>query len=252
MKFGICTDLMNAPAAAAAGFDYVEGAMTAVATADDAAFERMAEAVAKSGLKTEAMNVMLPGTFRLTGEHADLGPVRDYLARGYARAARLGACVQVFGSSGARNFPAGFPKERAMEQLAGFVRLAAEMAAPYGIRLAVEPLNPGECNIVNTVTEALSLADLAGLPSVGVLADWYHMAVQGEGGEGMLRAGARLLHCHIANPEGRRFPLPGDGADFSVFFGALKAIGYTGRVSVEGAGEPGEYAGAVKRLRECL
>jgi sugar phosphate isomerase/epimerase len=251
MRFGICTDLLNAPAAAAAGFNYIEGAMTQVALAPGEEFEAIADAVARSGIKAEALNVMLPGSFRLTGPEVDLAPVREYLERGFARAERLGAAVQVFGSAGARNYPEGWLKDKAMGQLADFLSMAAPMAAKHGILIAVEPVNPGECNIINTVPEALALARLACMPNVGVLADWYHMAVQGECAQGMLAAGSALLHCHIANPCGRRFPLPGDGADFSAFFGALKEIGYPGRVSIEGSGEQYEYALSLKRLREC-
>jgi D-psicose/D-tagatose/L-ribulose 3-epimerase len=87
---------------------------------------------------------------------------------------------------------------------------------------------------------------------VGVLADWYHMAVQNEGIDGMVDAGNRLLHCHIANPAGRRFPMPGDGADFSPMFTALKKIGYDGCVSVEGNGDETEFSAACLRLKRCL
>jgi D-psicose/D-tagatose/L-ribulose 3-epimerase len=252
MRIGICTDLMNAPLAAQAGFDYAEGAMTQVAPASDGEFEKLLAAVERSGLKAEALNVMLPGTFRLTGPDADLKPVKEYLKKGFERAEKLGAKVQVFGSSGARNYPEGWPKGRALEQLAEFVRMAAPMAAAHGIRFAVEPLNPGECNIVNTVPEALVLMRLAGGFNVGVLADWYHMAVQDEGVEGVLEAGKNLLHCHIANPAGRRYPLAGDGADFSAFADALKRIGYEGRISVEGNGAPEEFAATLARMRECF
>lgn len=252
MKFGICADLLNAPQAAAAGFGYIEGAMTSVALAGDEAFGRMREALESSGIRAGALNVMLPGSFRLTGPDADLAPVLDYLEKGFERAALLGTRVQVFGSGTARNVPDGFPMPRAMEQLAEFLRLAAPIAAKHGIRIAVEPLNPGECNIVNTVEDALSLVRLAAVPEAGVLADWYHMAAQGEGTSGMLAARDRLLHCHIANPAGRRFPMPGDGADFAGFFSALKQIGYGAGISVEGSGSIEEYPQTLARLKGCL
>jgi sugar phosphate isomerase/epimerase len=65
----------------------------------------------------------------------------------------------------------------------------------------------------------------------------------------MRQAGGALLHCHIASPGARRYPLPGDGADYSAFFGALRSIGYAGRVSVEGSGTPEEYAATLQRLK---
>lgn len=252
MRFGMCADLMNTPAVAEAGFDYVEGMMTQAALASDEEFGKIAAAVEKSGIRVEAMNVLLPGTFRLTGPNADLRPVKEYLERGFSRGERLGAKVAVFGSAGARNYPDGWPKGKALTQLEQFLGMAAPIAAQHGIYIAVESLNSGECNIINSVSEALVLAKLAGKFNVGVLADWYHMAVDGEDNRGILDAKKLLLHCHIANPEGRRFPLPDDGTDFSVFFGTLKKVGYEGRVSVEGKGEPSDYAASLRRLKECV
>ena len=252
MKLGICTDPFHAAAAKEAGFDYIEYSMSSLASVSDEEFERMAQALESSGLRVEAMNVMLPGSFRLTGPDADLSPIAGYLEKGFSRGAQLGQRVQVFGSGGARNVPDEWPMDRALDELSAFLELAAPIAGKYGVAIAIEPLNPGECNIINTVSDAVALARRVALPNVGALADWYHMAVQNEGTAGMLDAGGLLWHCHIANPEGRRFPLPGDGADFSQFFGALKRIGYAGRVSIEGGGDESEFKIACERLRACL
>jgi D-psicose/D-tagatose/L-ribulose 3-epimerase len=249
MKFGMCTDLLKAPLVAKAGFDYIEGSLSAVALASDIAYEQMVNAVQASGLKAEALNGMLPGTFTLTGPSADLSAVEEYLATGFSRAAALGTQIVVFGSGRARNVPEGWEKEKALHQLADYLRMAASLSADYGINIAIEPLCPTECNIINTVLDALVLARLVNLPNVGVLADWYHMAMQNEGVAGVLNAEKLLLHCHIANPAGRRFPLADDGADFSPLFGALARIGYNGRVSVEGSGEDAQFAESCNRLK---
>ncbi len=252
MKIGMCSELMNAPLVAGAGFDYIESATTALASASEEDYRRMAEAVFQSGIAAEAFNVMLPGNFCITGPAADLDPVKEYLERGFRRMAELGAVIQVFGSGGARNVPEGWPMERALEQLVDFLNMAAPLAARQSIFIAIEPLNPGECNIINTVEDARALAVRAGLANVGVLADWYHMSKQHEKPDGMLAAGKALLHCHVANPEGRRFPLPGDGADYTAFFGAMRQVGYTGRVSVEAKGTQEEYSACLRRMRECV
>ena len=250
MRFGICADLRGAKEVAQAGFDYIEGGLSGLAALDEGTYGEIVRAVEESGLRAEAFNVMLPGTQRLTGPVADLYAAKAYLAPALQRAARLGARVIVFGSGGARGVPEGWPMDQAFAQLVDFLRLAGPMAAQHGIAIAVEPLRPQECNIINTVTEGLALARAAAQPNVGTLADWYHMTEQSEGVQGMLDAGPALLHCHIAAPGNRRYPLPGDGADYSAFFGALRAIGYAGRVSVEGGGKPEEYAATLKRLKE--
>lgn len=253
MRFGMCADLSDAEALAAAGFDYIEGGMTEIALATDAEFERLAAAVKQSGIKVEALNRMLPAEFRLTGPDADLKPVKAYLEKGFARAELLGVKVQGFSSAPARNYPEdNWPKAKAFAQVEQFVSMAAPIAARHGIYLAIEGMNSTECNLINTVSEAAVLARVAHAFNVGVLADWYHMAKEEEGRKGVIEEKRLLLHCHIANPEGRRFPLPDDGVDYKVFTEGLKKIGYSARVSVEGEGEPSEYAVCLTRLREIF
>jgi sugar phosphate isomerase/epimerase len=175
-----------------------------------------------------------------------------YLEKGFARAEKLYVKVQGFGCAAARNCPDGWPKGKALSQLDQFLGMAAALAAKHGIYVAVEGLNSGECNLINTVSEAAVLARLTHAFNVGVMADWYHMALDKEDRTGIVEEKKMLLHCHIANPAGRRFPLPGDGADYALFSEGLKKIKYAGRVSVEGKGEPQEYAACLQRLRELF
>ena len=53
--------------------------------------------------------------------------------------------------------------------------MAGPMAESYGIRIAIEPLSYREDNVINTVSDAVRLARSVNLPSVGVLADYYHV-----------------------------------------------------------------------------
>lgn len=250
MLFGMCADLLNAPLVAAAGFDYIEGSMTAVGQAGEDEFAKMEAAVRLAGIRVEGMNLMLPGTFRLTGPNADFSPAIEFLKTAFARAGRLGTKAVSFGASGARNLPEGWPVEKGLEQLAEFLSMAAPIANDNGVAIGVEALNPGEANILTSQAESASLARRVNLPNVGILADWYHMSLSGEGVRNIPAAGSLIVHCHIANPNGRRFPLPGDGADYTEFFAALKAAGYDARMSVEAAGTVEEYAQALSRLKE--
>ena len=56
--------------------------------------------------------------------------------------------------------------------------------------LAIEPLNTGECNFINGVAEAVSLAQEVNHPSVKVLSDLYHVNLERQSFEETRAAGA--------------------------------------------------------------
>ena len=239
IKLGICTGLENAPIAAAAGFDYIETALNALAAMGPEGFARAKDAWARAGLPCEAVNCMLPGNLRVTGPGVDLGRAREYLQLSFGRARELGARLVVFGSGASRGVPAGTPHWLAWQQLREFLLLAGPLAKEYGLKIAIEPLSREECNIINYVSEALALAALLDLPEIGVLGDTYHMYQNNEPLAAFAQAGSHLLHVHTACPQGRAFPSPGDPAcqrgEYRQLFAILDRAGYDGRVSIEGS-----------------
>ncbi|NLG37516.1 MAG: sugar phosphate isomerase/epimerase [Clostridiales bacterium] len=235
IRLGVCTAADNIDRAARGGCDYIELGFAAVADMTEAEYGRALSLVRNGSIGVEAMNGFIPGRYRITGPEADIAPIQEFLRGGLARAREMGVKVIVFGSSGARKMPEGFTdKAKAEEQCAQFLRMAGPMAESFGMRIAIEPLCYREDNVINTVSDAVRLARNVSLPSVGVLADYYHMLYNKEGVGGIAEAGALLWHCHIARGDTRTVPARGDGEDYKAFFDALRAIGYNGRVSVEG------------------
>lgn len=253
IKIGVCAGPERLEAAARLGFDYAEWSLAGVMDMEEPAFDDAVRRVQDAPIQVEAMNGMLPGTLKITGLTGNLRLIRDYLDRAFERMARLNAGVVVFGSGGARGVEAGFPFDEAWRQIADFLRLAGEMAAPHRIRIAIEPLRREECNIINYVSEAMALSALVHMENVGVLGDSFHMHSVAEPFSALERAGKRLFHVHTANPQGRIFPAPGDGADYAGLFSALNAVGYAGRVSVEAGCSDFEAEGALalKALRQA-
>ena len=96
---------------AAMGFDYIELSLANLAALAVSEFGVVEARLAKSGLRCEACNNFFPASLRLTGPGARLSGALEYAQGAMARAARLGASVIVFGSSGAKNVPPGFPPE---------------------------------------------------------------------------------------------------------------------------------------------
>ena len=251
MKIGVCAGAQDAARVKASGCDYIEMNFTGLARASEAEFAQTRQALAQAGLRCEALNCFIPGEFKLCSPELDREALAEFLSLGFERAKALGAEVVVFGSGAARKLPEGVAKPEGWQTLAPLCRLAGDFAAQTGIAIAIEPLCYAEDNAVNTVREGLSLMRLANHPNVRLLADMYHMGVNGEDYQDILQAGADLRHCHIARPAGRVYPLPGDGYDYAPFFAALRGVGYAGRISIEAKAPngPEDLAASVGYLR---
>ena len=232
MRIGLCASANEAARAKAAGCDYIEPNFTTTARMSEEAFAEAAAALEAAGLKAEAMNCFIPGDFNLFSLE-DGTQLEAYIRAGMARAKALGTEVIVFGSGGARRLPAGVEKPEGLQKLVRWFALAGALAEEAGLTVVVEPLQYKECNAVNTLLEGLALMQRVDAPGLRLLADMYHMGCNGEDYADIQQTGADLRHCHIARPEGRKYPLPGDGYDYAPFFAALRENGYTGRLSIE-------------------
>ncbi len=214
------------------GFDYVELSLADVAALGGQAFARLRERLERSDLRCEACNNFFPPQVRLTGEDARLPVALAYATAAMDRAADLGVRIIVFGSSGAKNVPPGFPMVTAWAQIVELLRHLGPLAASRDITIAIEPLNRRESNIVNRVAEGLRLVREVGHANVQLLLDYYHFSLERESLEVILEAGPAVRHVHFAAVAGRGFPKepdePGAG-----FFAHLRRIHYGGRCSIE-------------------
>ena len=86
----------------------------------------------------------MPARFQITGSDiTSRAELTDYLRRALERAARLGISSAVFGSPWSRSCPEHYSREAAFGQIAEFLSLAGEEAAPYQVVIAIEPINRG-------------------------------------------------------------------------------------------------------------
>ena len=218
---------------AAAGYEYLELPVVETMRLSVPEFSLLKKRVQASGLACEVCNNFFPAKLALTGPSVQEIEVRDYFQKALERISGLGAGLVVFGSGAARMVPSGFSPEDAHKQLALLLQKIAADAEPRGITIVIEPLNRGECNIVNSALEGFRLMKSADRQNVRLLVDYFHMGLESESMASILEAGGAIRHAHISNPTGRVFPAPGDGVDYAAFTGNLRRIGYTGRLSVE-------------------
>lgn len=252
MRFGICANPGSFPAragetAAAAlkrglstlrdeGADYIEFTVSAVFPEGSVEeFEQLRTALEGAALRVEAFNSFIPKHHSITGPSVDLSKVLAYCRVALQRCKAIGGEVVVLGSAGARKVPEGFDHARGEAQFIEFCRALDPLAVEVGIDIAIEPLNGKEDNLIRTVEHGIRLVDAIQGKRIRLLADLYHMAEDKEPVANAARAGARLIHTHVADI-GR--VAPGFAAsgeeDFVGFFRALKSAGYDRRCSFEG------------------
>jgi D-psicose/D-tagatose/L-ribulose 3-epimerase len=112
------------------------------------------------------------------------------------------------------------------------VREMAEYAAPKGVRLALEPLNRFETDMINVVAQGLEFIDQVGLDNVGLHLDTFHMHLEEKNSaDAIRRASSHIFHFHACeNDRG----VPGAGqVHWMEIATALKQIGYPGPVVIE-------------------
>jgi sugar phosphate isomerase/epimerase len=235
MEYGVCAPIESAGVLAAAGYDFIELHVQRdlKTTEGEEAFAPVLHSIRGTAVPAIAANCFVPGDLKITGPAVDLGALTAYASTAFQRAQRAGLQTIVFGSGGARRIPDGFDRRAAWEQLVRFGQRIGPLAAAAEITVVVEPLNRRECNVLNLIGECARYVREVDHPSVRLLVDAYHWAVEEDSEEDLVEAMPLIRHAHIATYRSRMAPGL-EPCDFHPFFRALARGGYDGPISIEG------------------
>ena len=230
--------LLRRPAAAKeAGFDAVEFWWPfAEAVPSDADADAFVAAVNDAGVALAGLNFAagdMPGGDRgLVSWPSRSAEFRDNIDATVGIGERLG-CRGFNALYGNRvdGESAAAQDELAIENLA----LAAKAAAGAGGTVLVEPVSGSPRYPLRTAADALAVIDRVGAEhnSLGLLADLYHLAVNGDDVDKVIAEhAARIAHVQIADNPGRNEPGTGE-LPLPRYLTDLAAAGYTGWVGLE-------------------
>jgi hydroxypyruvate isomerase len=111
--------------------------------------------------------------------------------------------------------------------------LAAKAASRVGGTVLIEPVSGAPAYPLLTAADALAVIDRVGEPNVGLLADLYHLAVNGDDVDTVIAEHSdRIAHVQIADAPGRNEPGTGS-LPLMQQLAALSAAGYRGWVGLE-------------------
>lgn len=126
----------------------------------------------------------------------------------------------------------GITHEQGMAWVCEALQECSTAAKPFGVRLALEPINRYETTLVNSVAQGMALIDRVGADNFGLLLDTFHMNIEEPDIlQSISTCGDRIFHFHVADSN-RWYPGAGH-LDFSGILSRLQSTGYDGFVSGE-------------------
>jgi hydroxypyruvate isomerase len=228
--------LLERPAAArAAGFDAVEFWWPfAEAAPPDRDADAFVSAITDAGVQLAGLNLhagdMAAGDRGLVSWPGREPEFRDAVDAAVGIGGRLGVSgFNALYGNRLDGVPSRAQDELAVEHLA----LAARAAAAIGAQVWLEPLSAADRYPLRTAADVDVVLQRVDDPTVTMLADLYHLAVNGDDvAKAITTYGHRIGHVQIADAPGRGEPGTGD-LPLTRWLDALHAGGYAGRVSLE-------------------
>ncbi len=138
--------------------------------------------------------------------------------------------------------------DEAHASLVDALRSLSRAASARNVRLAIEPINRYETNLLNTVDETLALTEKVGADNLGILFDTFHANIEEPHPEASLQScGSRLFHLHIA--DSNRWAAGWGHTDFEPIIAILRKMKYSGWLSAEILPKPDIQAAQEQSIR---
>ena len=262
MKIGICLNMAARdarklgmdllPDIKECGYDFVEMSVGNSMALDRVTFmQDVYQPIHDSGIPCYAMNAFCGADQQFVGARHQQRAL-DYTQEALDRAAVLGAQAVVIGAGLARSIAPNYPKDSACDQMAELFRKMAELAKPYGIRLALEGLNRSESNMFTNMDDVMAQVHAVDHPNFGALADYYHFTLGNEDPAKLIAMAPELVHLHFARVLCRVIPKDmGEDDGYVPFMQALKQGDYNGAISIE-ANCPDDFYQSAKQGLDVL
>jgi D-psicose/D-tagatose/L-ribulose 3-epimerase len=160
---------------------------------------------------------------------------RKYILWLIKAAAQLGSetvCGPMYSAVGKDHIEDPAERQKEWQRAVSGIKEMAEVARKKGIKLALEPLNRFETDMINVVSQGLKFIEETGMDNVGLHLDSFHMHLEEkDSADAIRRAGKKIFHFHACeNDRG----VPGTGqVRWNEIAKALKEMDYPGPVVIE-------------------
>ena len=178
---------------------------------------------------------------------------REYILWLIDAAAQLGSqvvCGPMYSAVGKDHLEDSDSRKKEWDLAVSELRKMADYAAGKGIKLALEPLNRFETDMINTVSQGITFINDVERENIGFHLDTFHMHLEEKSSPEAIRlAGDKIFHFHACeNDRG----VPGTGqVHWQEIAPALKSTKYQGPIVIESfTSQVKEIARAVNIWRE--
>lgn len=243
MKYGFCTwfatlfkdgvDYELLEQVKQAGYDYAEFPLMVTARISNAEFDRLTAYMKELNLGADVSCNLFPKEVRVTGNDVDDTIISDYLDIAFERMRALATKKLVFGSSPARDLPAGFSKQKGYEQLNHLIQAhLIPRCEKDGVQLTIEAINTGAANFITHLEHGYKVAKKANHSKVSIMADTEHLLYNGEKDDQIEKYFFMLDHIHVCE-SGRGLPVSGYSHELKYILEKLAILGYDKSISFE-------------------
>ena len=231
---GVCTSINNFDLVKKFGYNYIEESVNGflIPNENNEKFDEKLLILKNSSLPILSCNGFIPGHLKIVGNESRHEEIIRFAETVFIRAHQAKIKFIVLGSGAARRIPEGFDRLQARNQFLSLIAKLAALAEKNDIVICIEQLNHNETNFLNTLAETNEIVKTANHSHIKLLADIYHMKVENDGPEEIIKAGNNLFHCHIAEKTDRTAPGI-NKENFKPYLESLKTINYKGNISME-------------------
>lgn len=243
MKFGVNTFVWESPfstdhhlslcqKAGQMGFDLLE---VAVEDPDLVDVSRLKQAARAAGIGVLVCGAFGPGRNLSSVDAGERQNAESYLQWCIEAAAELESPVfsgPMYSAVGKPRLESADARQAEWDRAVSGLQKWAGVAQQHGVKLAFEPLNRFETDMINVVDQGLALIEAVGSPALGFHLDTFHMHLEEKDSAAAIRrAAGHIFHVHACeNDRG----IPGTGqVNWTGVAQALTDTTYQGAVVIE-------------------
>lgn len=200
-------------------------------------FDKLGEHEFKSHIRSlpyrpDFIGRLFPKSLKLTGSGRNLANICEYCEKVFYIANLMEVKAVVLGSGSSRRADSGQSMSIASEVLCESLKSINSIADRFDLQVGLEPLNKGECNLINSLADGEEIISNCGLGNFRLVADSFHLSPEVCSLRCSKSTRSRVIHAHIAETESRKYP-GYSGECFLPFLTFLDSLPNCDSVSIE-------------------